>query len=132
VNLTDFFPADVVFENQNLNRKSSAFGEPPERSHFNKMTPSKTVFSGITPFASYVRSAMIRKLESRIYFVWIAPRMDCFEWFDDLLRQAEAKVPFLRVMIFLTLSNMDPATAQVRKNILNSRFAFCFRNFGTF
>ena len=114
VNLTDFFNADVVFEIQNHNRQKVGTW----RLHgFTLQHNEEIYFSGITPFASYVRSAMIRKLESRIYFVWIAPKIDCFEWFDELLRQAEAKVPFLRVMIFLTLSNMNPAIAQVRDDL---------------
>lgn len=67
---------------------------------------------GITPFASFVRSAMIKRSEKRIYFIWITPNMDCFEWFDELLQSAEVKVPNLRVMIFLTLSNIDTLTVQ--------------------
>ena len=110
MNASDFFNEVVVFGIQILSDFNSVSGN----SQSTRCSKMKKYFLGITPFASFVRSAMIRKLESKIYFVWIAPNIDCFEWFDELLRQAEAKVPFLRVMIFLTLSNMDPETAQVR------------------
>ena len=76
---------------------------------------------GITPFASFLRSVLIRTRKNmidfekkKVYFVWIASQRKCFEWFDDLLQEVEAECHIIRPQIYLTLSNMNAESAMVR------------------
>ena len=73
---------------------------------------------GITPFASFLRSVIHRsktnQMENKkIYFVWIANQIQCFEWFDDLLGKVERDAPCVRPQIYLTMSNLDTDMAHV-------------------
>ena len=76
---------------------------------------------GITPFASFLRSLLDRarrkKLDPKrkVYFVWIASQMQCFEWFDDLLREVEEEVTQIKPQIYLTMSNMDSEAGVVSR-----------------
>ena len=67
---------------------------------------------GITPFASFLRSVIHRSRngqmnDKKIYFIWIANQIQCFEWFDDLLGEVERDAPCVSPQIYLTMSNLD-------------------------
>ena len=75
---------------------------------------------GITPFASFLRSLLhqvrsnqIDIEKKKIYFVWIASQIECFEWFDDLLNEVENEVYIIEPQIYLTMSHMESDAAQV-------------------
>ncbi|KAK3741225.1 hypothetical protein QZH41_017132 [Actinostola sp. cb2023] len=70
---------------------------------------------GVTPFASILKSIWYRHSKSdaqlnlkKVYFFWICPDTNAFEWFTDLLKQLEEQmvefnnVDFIEYNIFLT------------------------------
>lgn len=70
---------------------------------------------GITPFASILRSIWLKSLNHtdniklrKVYFFWICPDTNAFEWFTELLEEVEnhfveqGKAEFLQYNIYLT------------------------------
>ncbi|XP_056287401.1 cytochrome b-245 heavy chain [Pseudoliparis swirei] len=69
---------------------------------------------GVTPFASILKSVWYKRIQNqdvftkKIYFYWLCPETQAFEWFADLLQSLEAQMSengvtdFLSYNIYLT------------------------------
>ncbi|KAG7261069.1 hypothetical protein CRUP_031664 [Coryphaenoides rupestris] len=63
---------------------------------------------GVTPFASILKSVCANLRPSQIYFYWLCPETEAFEWFADLLQSLETQMAekdlsdFLSNNIYLT------------------------------
>ncbi|KAK1876756.1 Cytochrome b-245 heavy chain [Dissostichus eleginoides] len=65
---------------------------------------------GVTPFASILKSVWYKRIQNNqdIYFYWLCPETQAFEWFADLLQSLEAQMTekgvtdFLSYNIYLT------------------------------